>query len=128
MNIGDLAKLSGVNAKMIRHYESIGIIPKAARTEAGYRTYSENDIQFLRFIKRARGLGFSMKEIKKLVNLWRNKARASKDVKILALAHVEELETKIKEMQEMAQNLRTLAKNCHGDHRPDCPIIKDLEA
>jgi Cu(I)-responsive transcriptional regulator len=127
MNIGQLAKSSGVNAKMIRHYESIGLIPKASRTEAGYRVYSVNDIQFLRFIKRARSLGFSMKEIKKLVGLWRNKSRTSRDVKALALTHVQELEHKIKEMQEMAQNLRVLARNCHGDSRPDCPIITGLE-
>lgn len=127
MNIGELAKSSGVNAKLIRHYESIGLIPKAARTESGYRTYSENDVQFLRFIKRARSLGFSMKEIKKLVGLWRNKSRASRDVKVLALSHLQDLEKKINEMQEMAQNLRLLATNCHGDGRPDCPIIKGLE-
>lgn len=127
MNIGELAKSSGVNAKLIRHYESIGLIPKATRSESGYRLYSENDIQFLRFIKRARSLGFSMKEIKKLIGLWRNKSRASREVKALALTHVQDLENKIKEMQEMAQNLRALARNCHGDNRPDCPIIKGLE-
>lgn len=127
MNIGELARASGVNAKLIRHYESIGLIPKAARTEAGYRVYSDNDIQFLRFIKRSRSLGFSMKEIKKLVSLWRNKSRASREVKALALAHVQNLEKKIQEMQEMAQNLRLLARHCHGDHRPDCPIITGLE-
>lgn len=127
MNIGQLAKSSGVNAKLIRHYESIGLIPKASRTDSGYRVYSENDIQFLRFIKRARGLGFSMKEIKKLIGLWRNKSRASREVKALALAHVQDLEGKILEMQEMVSNLRLLARNCHGDGRPDCPIIKGLE-
>lgn len=128
MNIGELAKTSGINAKLIRHYESIGLIPKAARTDSGYRVYKENDVQFLRFIKRARSLGFSMKEIKKLIGLWRNKARASKEVKALALTHVQDLEIKIREMQEMVQNLRLLAKNCHGDGRPDCPIIKGLES
>ncbi len=128
MNIGQLAKSSGVNAKLIRHYESIGLIPKASRSDSGYRVYSENDIQFLRFIKRARGLGFSMKEIKKLIGLWRNKSRASREVKSLALAHVQDLEGKILEMQEMASNLRLLARNCHGDGRPDCPIIKGLES
>lgn len=127
MNIGELAKSSGVNAKLIRHYESIGLIPKASRSDSGYRVYSENDIQFLRFIKRARGLGFSMKEIKKLIGLWRNKSRASREVKALALVHVQDLESKILEMQEMASNLRVLARNCHGDGRPDCPIIKGLE-
>ncbi len=127
MNIGELAKTSGVNAKLIRHYEAIGLIPKASRTESGYRVYSEKDIQFLRFIRRARSLGFSMKEIKKLVGLWRNKSRASREVKALALTHVQTLEKKITEMQEMADNLKILARNCHGDGRPDCPIIKGLE-
>lgn len=127
MNIGQLAKSSGVNAKLIRYYESIGLVPKPTRTESGYRTYSKMDIQFLRFIKRARGLGFSMKEIKKLIGLWRNKSRASREVKAMAIAHVQDLEKKIKEMQEMADNLRALARNCHGDNRPDCPILKGLE-
>lgn len=128
MNIGELAKSSGVNAKLIRHYESIGLIPKASRTDSGYRVYSEKDIQFLRFIKKARGLGFSMKEIKKLVSLWRNKSRVSREVKSLALTHIQELENKILEMQEMVKNLQVLAKTCHGDGRPDCPIIENLES
>lgn len=127
MTIGELANESGVNAKLIRHYESIGLIPKAARTESGYRFYKESDIQFLRFIKRARGLGFSMKEIKKLVGLWRNKTRASKEVKSLAQEHILDLECKIREMQEIVDNLKSLAKTCHGDARPDCPIISRLE-
>lgn len=127
MNIGQLAKESGVNAKLIRHYESIGLVPKASRSESGYRIYTETDVQFLRFIKRARSLGFSMKEIKKLVGLWRSKSRASKDVKALALTHLKNLEIKIKEMQEMAANLKRLAHNCHGDARPDCPILTSLE-
>jgi len=127
MTIGELAKSSGVNAKLIRHYESIGLVPKASRTDSGYRIYSEKDIQFLKFIKRARGLGFSMKEIKKLIGLWRNKSRASKEVKALALTHIKTLETKILEMQEMADSLRLLARNCHGDARPDCPILSSLE-
>jgi Cu(I)-responsive transcriptional regulator len=127
MNIGELAKSSGVNAKLIRHYEAIGLIPKARRTDAGYRQYTESDIQFLRFIKRARRFGFSMKEIKKLMGLWRNKSRASEEVKSLAMNHLRDLEKKIREMQEMADSLRTLAKKCHGDHRPDCPILKGLE-
>ncbi|MCO5143955.1 MAG: Cu(I)-responsive transcriptional regulator [Oligoflexia bacterium] len=126
MTIGELASASGVNAKLIRHYESIGLIPKAARTESGYRFYKETDTQFLRFIKRSRGLGFSMKEIKKLIGLWRNKSRASKEVKALANKHIEDLELKIQEMQEMVDNLRSLAKDCHGDSRPDCPIISNL--
>jgi MerR family gold-responsive transcriptional activator of gol and ges genes len=127
LNIGELAKSSGVNAKLIRHYESIGLIPKAARTDSGYRFYKDSDIQFLRFIKRARGLGFSMKEIKALLGLWRNKARKSYDVKFLAQKHIKELETKILEMQEMVDNLRSLYKGCHGDSRPECPILNALE-
>lgn len=127
MNIGELAKLSGVNAKLIRHYEAIGLVPKASRTEAGYRIYSKSDIQFLKFIKRARSLGFSMAEIKKLIGLWRNKSRASKEVKAMALAHIRDLEAKIEEMRDMASSLRQLAKTCHGDSRPECPILKSLE-
>lgn len=126
MNIGELARQSGVNAKLIRHYESIGLVPKASRTEAGYRVYSETDVQFLRFIRRARSLGFSTTEIKRLLGLWRDKRRASKDVKAMALDHAQTLEKKIKEMQDMAQTLRQLARNCHGDGRPDCPILKNL--
>lgn len=126
MNIGQAAKISGVNAKLIRHYEEIGIIPKASRSEAGYRTYAEADVHILSFVKRARNLGFSMKEIKKLVGLWRNKSRASSEVKSLALKHVEEMEMKISELQEMAKTLKHLAKNCHGDGRPDCPILNNL--
>lgn len=127
MNIGELAKASGVNAKLIRHYESIGLIPKAARTESGYRQYKDTDVQFLKFVKRARSLGFPMKEIKKLLGLWRNKSRSSKEVKTLALKHLNDLESKILAMQEMADTLRSLARNCHGDNRPDCPILRDLE-
>lgn len=126
MNIGEAAKISGVNAKLIRHYEEVGIIPKANRTDAGYRNYAEADVHILAFVKKARNLGFSMKEIKKLVSLWRNKTRASAEVKILALKHVEEMEVKIKELQQMVKTLKHLSKNCHGDTRPDCPILNDL--
>jgi MerR family gold-responsive transcriptional activator of gol and ges genes len=126
MNIGEAAKASGINAKLIRHYESIGIIPKAARSDAGYRKYSDADVHVLAFVKRARTLGFSMKEIKKLVGLWRNKNRASGEVRSLALKHVDEMEIKILELQEMVKTLKHLARNCHGDHRPDCPIINEL--
>jgi len=126
MNIGDLSKSSGVNAKLIRHYESIGLIPKAVRSESGYRQYGENDVHVLRFIKRARGLGFSMKEIKKLIGLWRNRSRASADVKALALEHIHGLEAKIAELQGMVETLKQLSRHCHGDHRPECPIIQDL--
>lgn len=126
MNIGDAAKASGINAKLIRHYESIGIIPKASRSDAGYRVYSEVDINILAFVKRARGLGFSMKQIKKLVSLWRNRSRASSEVKALAMTHVREMEQKIVELDAMVQTLKHLARNCHGDDRPDCPIIDGL--
>ena len=126
MNIGDAAKASGVNTKLIRHYESIGVIPKAARTDAGYRVYTETDVHILTFVRRARGLGFSMKEIKKLVGLWRNKTRASSEVKTLALHHVKQLDQKIAELEAMSKTLKQLAKACHGDARPDCPILKEL--
>lgn len=126
MNIGQAAKASGVNAKLIRHYESISIIPKVTRSESGYRVYSDTDVHILIFVKRARGLGFSMKEIKKLVSLWKNKSRASAEVKALALTHLKELETKITELESMAKTLRHLAKCCHGDNRPECPILEKL--
>ena len=126
MNIGAAAKVSGVNAKLIRHYESLGIIPKATRTESGYRVYTDNDVHTLTFVRRARTLGFSMKEIKKLVGLWRNRSRASAEVKSMAQAHIEALEGKIKELQAMRDTLRHLARNCHGDGRPDCPILASL--
>jgi MerR family transcriptional regulator, copper efflux regulator len=126
MNIGEAAKISGINAKLIRHYESIGMIPKASRTDAGYRTYSEADVHVLSFVKRSRNLGFSMKEIKKLVGLWRNKNRASEEVKNLAIKHIDEMEEKIFELQSMVKTLKHLAKTCHGDNRPDCPILNDL--
>lgn len=126
MNIGEAAKVSGVNAKLIRHYESIGIIPKANRSDSGYRVYSDNDVHTLTFVKRARRLGFSMKEIKKLVGLWRSRTRASADVKGLALTHIKEMEQKVDELQAMIKTLKHLARNCHGDQRPDCPIIEGL--
>jgi len=126
MNIGEAAKASGVNAKLIRHYESIGVIPKASRTQSGYRVYSDADVHTLIFVKRARGLGFSMKEIKKLLSLWRNKLRASSEVKALVQEHIKLLEEKIKELEAMRDTLKHLARNCHGDNRPDCPILENL--
>lgn len=126
MNIGEVAKASGINAKLIRHYESIGIIPKAGRSDAGYRIYKESDVHILAFVKRARSLGFSMKEIKKLVSLWRNKTRASSEVRNLATNHIKQLESKINELQSMVDTLKHLSKHCHGDHRPDCPILEGL--
>jgi MerR family transcriptional regulator, copper efflux regulator len=125
-NIGEAAGLSGVSPKMIRHYEAIGIIPAAARTAAGYRLYSGADVHRLRFIKRARALGFSMKQIEKLLHLWSDRSRASLEVKRLAKQHAEELGEKIAEMQAMQRTLEHLARQCHGDERPECPILDDL--
>ena len=126
MDIGRAARESGVSVKMIRHYEAIGLLPKAARTFANYRVYGPNDVHMLRFIKRARTLGFSMDDIKELVGLWKNKARSSAAVKKIAAKHVDELKQKIVELQSMAQTLEHLARHCHGDHRPECPILEDL--
>ena len=128
MNIGQAADASGVSTKMIRYYESISLIPKTVRTEAGYRIYSEKDVHTLGFVRRARDLGFSVEQIAELVTLWRDRGRASADVKRIALAHVAILERKAQELQEMASTLKHLAQNCHGDKRPDCPIIDGLEA
>ena len=126
MTIGQAAKSSAVSAKMIRHYESIGLLPKAQRTEAGYRLYDETDVHTLRFIQRARSLGFPLETIRTLLALWRNRRRSSAQVKELSLRHVADLERKIAEMQAMVRTLKHLAHNCHGDERPDCPILDDL--
>ncbi len=126
MNIGEVAKLSGVSSKMVRHYESIGLISKASRTDCGYRSYSEKDIHILKFIKRSREFGFSMEEIKKLLGLWRNKRRPSSEVKRLALEHVSALDQKIQELTLMRDALKKLAHCCQGDDRPDCPILDEL--
>ena len=126
MNIGEAAKASGVSAKMIRHYEDNGLIPKTKRTMSGYRMYGENEVHMLRFIRRARDLGFSLAEIKALLGLWGNRRRASADVKKLAMKHVAALDAKIAEMQAMRRTLVDLADHCHGDQRPDCPILEDL--
>ncbi len=126
MNIGQAAKLSGVSAKMIRYYEQVGLIPQASRSEAGYRTYSLPDVHSLRFIRRSRDLGFSVKQISALLVLWYDRDRASADVKAMALAHVAELQAKIAELQAMAQTLNHLADHCHGNDRPDCPILAEL--
>ncbi|MGO4523512.1 Cu(I)-responsive transcriptional regulator [Microvirga sp. 2MCAF35] len=126
MNIGQAAAASGVSSKMIRYYESIGLIPKTVRTESGYRVYSDHDVHTLRFIRRSRDLGFSVEQIADLVSLWQDRERASKDVKAIALEHVGVLERKIRELQEMASTLKHLATNCHGDARPHCPIIEEL--
>ena len=128
MNIGKAAAASGVSAKMIRYYESIDLLAAARRTEAGYRFYTDEDVHVLRFIRRARDLGFSLADIAELLALWRDQRRASADVKRIALEHVVALERKIAELQGMASTLRTLAAHCHGDARPDCPILTDLDA
>lgn len=128
INIGGAALTSGVSAKMIRHYEAIGLIPKPVRTFSGYRTYSNSDIHTLRFIKQARKLGFSMKQIAVLLSLWQNRERPSREVKTVALQHIHELDEKIIEMQAMKATLERLVKHCHGDDRPDCPILDGLAA
>ena len=126
MDIGRASKASGVSVKMIRHYEAIGLLPKVARTFANYRVYRESDVHLLRFIRRARDMGFSMKEIASLVSLWQNRRRASADVKKLAMRQMKMLEEKIGEMQAMRDALAHLAQHCHGDDRPECPILEDL--
>ena len=126
MNIGQAAAASGISAKMIRHYETIGLIEAAGRTSSGYRVYTQKDVETLRFIRRSRDLGFPVDQIKELLALWRDRNRASADVKKVALGHIEELEAKMRQLQEMADTLRHLARNCHGDDRPDCPIIHQL--
>ena len=128
MNIGDAAKVSGVSAKMIRHYESIGLVKAPRRTESGYRLYSEQDVRVLQFIHRGRALGFSLEQIRDLLALWEDKHRASADVRALALAHIGELDRKIADMQAMRRTLESLATSCHGDARSDCPILDDLAA
>lgn len=124
MNIGQASKASGVSSKMIRYYESIGLITPPVRTESGYRVYSENDIHALRFISRARDLGFSIEQMGDLLALWRDRSRASADVKAIALDHVRLLDEKAKAIQAMSDTLRNLAAHCHGDDRPDCPILE----
>lgn len=126
MNIGQAAAASGVTAKMIRHYEESGLIRAARRTAANYRSYSDTDVHVLRFIKRARALGFSMADIKTLLSLWQDKSRPSSAVKRVARVHIDELERRIAELQAMARTLEHLVRHCHGDHRPECPIIEEL--
>lgn len=126
MNIGDAAKHSGVNSKMIRRYEEQGIIPKAKRSPSGYRSYSEKDVHNLKFVKRARELGFPLKDIKQLLGLWRDQSRSSAQVKRISLKHIEQLERKLSEIESMLATLKNLAEHCHGDERPDCPILEEL--
>ena len=127
MNIGQAAKASGVSAKMIRYYEQTGLIPAADRKVSGYRDYSATDVHMLRFIRRARDLGFSVAEIGDLLNLWRDETRQSAEVKRLAQGHIDALERKIADMQDMAHTLTMLVNACQGDHRPHCPILQRLE-
>jgi len=117
-----------VSARMVRHYESLGLLPPVGRTDSGYRQYTEAEVHALRFIRRARDLGFSMAEIASLLGLWQDKARASSQVKSIAQAHIDDLATRIADMQAMQRSLQTLVQCCHGDDRPDCPILDDLAA
>ncbi len=127
MNIGEASKASGVSAKMIRYYEQTGLVPPAERSSSGYRSYSQADVHRLRFIRRARDLGFAVAEIGDLLDLWKDSARQSADVKRLAQAHIDELYRKINGLKQMADTLQTLIDCCAGDERPDCPILAKLE-
>ncbi|MFC3675487.1 Cu(I)-responsive transcriptional regulator [Ferrovibrio xuzhouensis] len=126
MNIGEASAASGVTAKMIRYYESIGLMPEAGRSQSGYRVYSDNDVHMLRFIRRSRDLGFALDDIRLLLGLWRDRERPSAAVKEIAVRHIDELTAKIAELQAMKRSLQHLAEACHGDARPDCPILEDL--
>ena len=126
MNIGEAAKASGVSAKMIRHYESVGLFPETPRTESGYRQYADQEIGTLRFIRHSRDLGFSIEQIRELLGLWQNRRRPSRQVKALAQAHLRELDAKLSELQAMKGALEHLVACCAGDERPDCPIIQGL--
>lgn len=126
MNIGLAAKRSGVPAKTIRYYESIGLVPEPGRAENGYRSYGQRDVEILRFIHHARRLGFPVKDVAALLALWQDSARASADVKELATRHIAEVERRIAELQALRRTLLDLTERCHGDHRPDCPILEEL--
>ena len=126
--IGVAAQRAGVSARMLRHYEALGLLPPVARTDSGYRQYAEADVHALRFVRRARDLGFSMQEITTLLGLWQDKARASSQVKSIAQAHIDDLHTRIAAMQDMQRTLQQLVQCCHGDDRPDCPILDNLAA
>lgn len=128
MNIGEASKASGVSTKMIRYYESIGLIKAPLRTESGYRVYSDTEVHSLRFIGQARDLGFSVEQMSDLLALWRDRSRASADVKAIALEHIEALEAKARALQAMSDTLRHLAEHCQGDDRPECPIIEGFAA
>lgn len=126
VSIGIVARLSGLSTKMVRHYESLNLLEPVARNESGYRQYGETDLRTLQFIKRARQHGFSMVEISELVGLWHNRSRASASVKRIAQKHLDDLAQRIEAMQAMQRTLASLLKHCHGDERPDCPILDDL--
>jgi Cu(I)-responsive transcriptional regulator len=126
MNIGQAAHATGVSAKMIRHYESVGLFPAARRTEAGYRLYGEKELATLRFIRHSRDLGFSLEQIRALLDLWQNRRRPSRQVKALAQTHLDEIDQKLRELQAMKATLSHLVHCCAGDDRPDCPIIDSL--
>lgn len=127
MKIGEASAHSGISERMIRHYEEIGLMPKAPRRDSGYRDYGDRDVYTLRFIGRARDLGFTIEEIRRLLELWQDRSRASHDVKELALARAAELKRKERVLHEMRRSLEHLAASCHGDERPDCPILGELE-
>lgn len=126
MNIGKAAEASGVSAKMIRYYEAVDLIPAPGRTQSGYRDYSDRDVHTLRFIQRARSLGFTVEQMRNLLSLWQDRHRASADVRKVAVQHIVELERKIEELQQMRNTLAHLSKHCHNDGRPDCPILEEL--
>lgn len=126
MNIGQAARASGVSAKMIRHYEGLGLFPEAARTDSGYRQYGEKELHQLRFIRHARDLGFSLAQVRELLGLWQDRGRSSRQVKALAQAHVEAIDRKLAELQAVKATLQHLVHGCQGDDRPDCPILENL--
>ncbi|GAC1529057.1 MAG: Cu(I)-responsive transcriptional regulator [Ramlibacter sp.] len=128
LSIGEAARRSGVSAKMARHYESLGLLPSVARSDAGYRQYGESQVHTLRFIRRGRDLGFSMDEITQLLKLWQNRRRSSAEVRRIASRHIEELSRKLAEMEAMRRTLEHLVHCCQGDDRPDCPILDELSA
>ena len=126
LNIAQAARRSGVSAKMIRHYEAHGLLKAVRRTGAGYRIYDSTDVHVLQFVRRARRLGFSMKQVAQLLGLWQQRRRSSGAVRRIALGHIGDLDEKIQELQGMRRTLEELVRRCHGDHRPECPILADL--
>lgn len=126
MNIGELSRLTNLPSKTIRYYESVGLLPEPDRSPSGYRRYGSSDVERLRFVQRSRNLGFSVEEVRRLLDLWRDRDRASSDVKALAAQHLEDIDRKIQELRSMRKTLTDLVDACHGDNRPDCPILNDL--